>query len=155
MFLCFLKLLACLVSGQGDLVVEWHGFSGCFHYLLACFQKTSEEQLAELQRLHAEELASREQELARKLQTRERELHEQMKIALVSAVLSEVTTKLPCTQVTWGPAAPTSDLCVCEDRRQAERAGWLSVYEIQFLRCPAVISRFVCLPLSILAVGNN
>lgn len=65
-------------------------FSGFFFffcsYLLVSFQKTSEEQIAELQKLHAEELASKEQELARKLQARERELHEQMKIALVSAV---------------------------------------------------------------------
>lgn len=54
----------------------------------ASMAKNSEEQLAELQKLHAEELASKEEELTKKLETRERELQEQMRIALVSAILS-------------------------------------------------------------------
>lgn len=73
-------------------------FRAVFTHPLACFQKNSEEQLAELQKLHAEELASREQELTRRLETRERELQEQMSIALVSA---ERLQSCPATKATW------------------------------------------------------
>lgn len=47
-------------------------------------QKSSEEQVAELEKIHKKELAAKDQELNERLQAQEKVLQEKMKAALVS-----------------------------------------------------------------------